>query len=168
MNSVSFVPAHEEQVGRCVLFHSRRYLVLQLLEYEDFGWSFGEAADRHLLELIILEESLSGNELPPATLLHFFDYLIIPIEAHVAEAGGKHGVPALLYREEHFFEQLVVHVIVIYQSGTCHKIKLVLELAWEFLGLAERVLVQLRVHALVRRLFQHVRAHVQAHGVSES
>lgn len=62
--------------------------------------------------------------------MHLLDYIIIPVFAHIREAGGKNNISALFAREEHLFKQQIIHVIVVHQTGAGNEVELVLEPLW--------------------------------------
>jgi len=147
-------------------------LILYLLENKHFAWCPGKAANRHTVEHIVLEESVCCDELPSHVLLHLLDDLVVPVQAHVREAGSEYDISALLHRKEHLFKKRVLHVIVVNEACANAKIKLIFELLRECVGtvgnIAKGMLVQLTVHTFDGSLLEHVRANVHAHDIFET
>merc|ERR1719409_1625726 len=103
----------------------------------------GEATNADFIELVVLEEGLGSNEVPPAALMHVLDDLVVPVVPHIAETSSEHSVATFLHRHEHFFKKKIVHMVVVHKAGACDKVELVLELGWELLRITQGLFVKL-------------------------
>ena len=102
-------------------------VLLQFLEHENFAWGFGEPANAYLFKFVVFEESLGSKQLPSHVAVHILDDIVVPVLAHVGEASGEDNEATLFYREHHFFEYKVVHVIIVNEACACDKVMLVFE-----------------------------------------
>ena len=102
-------------------------VLLQLLEHENFAWGFREPANAYLHKFVVFKESLGGKQFPSHFVVHFLDDFVVPVLAHVGEASGEDNEATLFYREHHFFEYKVVHVIIVNEACACDKVMLVFE-----------------------------------------
>jgi hypothetical protein len=77
---------------------------LKFLEDKHFAWCFRVTTNAYLVKLIVFEEGLGTKQFPSHAVMHFLDYIIVPIFAHVGETSSEHNITPLFARQKHFFK----------------------------------------------------------------
>lgn len=143
-------------------------VLLQFLEDENFAWCFRKSANADFLELVILEEGLRPEQLPSHAVMHLLDDIVVPVLTHVGEPRRKYNIASLLACQKHLLKQQIVHVVVVDQSSTCHKVKLILIFLRELFWVAKRMFVQFSIDSLDGGVLKHIRTDITTINLFES